>query len=450
MRVSLPTRGVLASLLALCCVGSTLNACGAFGATSVNVTVLASWLTSVSEGTNFQAVIEDYASAHGFTVTYKGIRAVPTVLEVETASGKPPDIVVLPSPATLAQYIDDPISQLVLLDRDSSLTSDTGQWLSRSDDPDHVYGVTIKTDLKSLVWYDPTATSVTPHDTWQDLLALSSDLRAAGEMTPWCIGVEDSSGSGWAGTDWVEDILLHQSGTTAYQQWATGQLAWTSPEVSAAWSAWGDLLAASGMATTEAARIILESQWSDANDALVGASETLKTCALEHQASFVPANLESVDKETSVAYFPFPQLDATASTSLGVETSVDVAGLFSDQPEAEQLLRYLASREGQEAWARQSRGQFHSPRTDLDREAVYGSTSELNRQIADQLAQTGQTRCLDASDYMPPAVSRAFSRAVLEFLAEPTASRLPDILAQLDEVRASIPADQWLSSPCSA
>jgi len=55
------------------------------------------------------------------------------------------------------------------------------------------------------------------------------------------MGFEDSSSSGWPGTDWIEDILLHQSGPKYYDQWVAGTLPWTSEQVVRAWQAFGEI-----------------------------------------------------------------------------------------------------------------------------------------------------------------------------------------------------------------
>jgi len=81
--------------------------------------------------------------------------------------------------------------------------------------------------------------------TFEELTALSRDI-AAGGATPWCMGVSAQSTSGWPGTDWIENILLHQSGLDVYQEWATGRLPWTSPQVRQAWTTWGQVVADPG------------------------------------------------------------------------------------------------------------------------------------------------------------------------------------------------------------
>lgn len=418
-------RGVGALLAVVTVLGS--GACGALGGARATVTVLASWGDGSAEAEQFRTVARAYADAHGFDIEYKGVREVNSVLRVELASGSPPDIAMPSSPAALAAYAES--GQLVRLDDD---TAEAGQLLRDARDPRHAYGVVLKTSLKSMVWRDA-ATAGAPPRTWDDLLALSRAAREA-KTTPWCLGMGSGAQSGWPGTDWVEDILLHQSGPAAYAAWSEGRLPWTSPEVTSAWTAWARLLGESGMADAAAARRALLTTWSDA---------VKQPCAMEHQASFARDVWRGAGRDP--AFFLFPPF---ADAAPGVVTGVDVAGLFTDQPQARDLLRYLASRAGQEAWVKEAGGGFFSPRTDLDRAAVYGPESGIERQIADRLA-TAPQRCVDASDFMPTTVADAFSAAVLEFLSDPEPARLTPLLRGLDQARASTTTG-WLASPCGA
>lgn len=70
----------------------------------------------------------------------------------------------------------------------------------------HYFAIIVKAALKSIIWYDPRklppralALLKSPHVTWGQLTGLTASL-AAGGTPPWCIGLEDSSSSGWPGT----------------------------------------------------------------------------------------------------------------------------------------------------------------------------------------------------------------------------------------------------------
>ena len=123
-----------------------------------------------------------------------------------------------------------------------------------------------------------------PHLTWAQLMRLTSGM-AAGGTTPWCMGLEDSSSSGWPGTDWIEDILLHRSGPQVYDQWVAGTLPWTSPLVVRAWQVFGQIANTPGQVRGGTEAELLTS-YGQAGQPLFGSPPG---CYLDHEASFITA-----------------------------------------------------------------------------------------------------------------------------------------------------------------
>jgi alpha-glucoside transport system substrate-binding protein len=98
---------------------------------------------------------------------------------------------------------------------------------------DRMAGVWHKSNIKSLVWYPKKAFDRAGYEvpqSWEDLMKLSDQIVADGR-TPWCIGIESGATSGWAGTDWVEDILLRTAPPETYDAWVAGDLPFDSPEI---------------------------------------------------------------------------------------------------------------------------------------------------------------------------------------------------------------------------
>ncbi len=52
--------------------------------------------------------------------------------------------------------------------------------------------------------------------------------------------------TGWAATDWVEDVVLHQAGPDAYDRWIAGTLAWDDPTIREALTTVDELVVAAG------------------------------------------------------------------------------------------------------------------------------------------------------------------------------------------------------------
>jgi len=284
----------------------------------------------------------------------------------------------------------------------------------------------VKADLKSIVWFNAKTPPNPDPTSWQGLLDYTAKVRPA-----WCLGMEAFSTSGWPGTDWVEDILLHQSGPDVYQQWASGALPWTSDPVRAAWTTWGQLLATQGTPGMRSAALL--TYFGDAGKQMFTKNPG---CFLEHQGSFATG---SYPKGADYDFFPFPTI---GSVPKAWEVSVNLAGLFTDNPLARDFMSYLAGARAQAVWPAQQDSSAFSVNQQVLAASVYkGPVSPRIAQVlasAHTCAWTPRTSCRRMSD--------AFSRAVLEFLGDP--DRLGDILSGLDHVRSSLADRPKLSEAC--
>jgi alpha-glucoside transport system substrate-binding protein len=418
-------RAVALAAVALLISGSA--ACA--GGDRAVVTVLASW--TGGEGEAFRQVLDRFTDRTGIRVDFQGTRALNQVLTAEVQKGTPPDIAVLPSPGDLASYVRRsavrPLDDVIDTGAEQSHSP---QWLRLERMDDARYAVAVKTSLKSLIWYDPRRVPGLSGDappTWDDLVRLSERL-STGDGAAWCMGMGSTPVSGWPGTDWIEDLVLHRAGTAVYQRWAAGQVAWTAPEIRQAWTAWSQVALRPGLTGGG----VLFTEFGDASRAMY---TDPPGCFLHHQASFVVGDGRGADLD----FVPFPSGNPRAW-----EVSADLAALFTGKPEARELMRFLATDEAQSIWPTVSRGSVFSANGGVD-PAIYDNP--VSRRIAQTL--TGQAAlCFDASDLMPGAMTNAFYRAVLEYLQSP--DRLDAILTQLDQVRTAIPATDWLNVPCGA
>ncbi|WP_424187078.1 ABC transporter substrate-binding protein [Actinokineospora sp. G85] len=415
-----------------------LSGC-AGGAEQDVVTVLGPW--TGSEEVAFRRVLDDFQATTGFTARYEGTRAQNQVLRGDLQQGAPPDVAVLSNPAELARYAHS--GELRPLDTvlgAEATTAYSPQWLRLQRlGTGSVYAVAVKADLKSMVWYDPRVVARPEPSTWDELVSTSRALTAAGR-TPWCLGMGAPPNSGFPGTDWVEDILLHTAGPRAYRDWAAGGLAWTDPAVRAAWQRWGDLVLPPGAVRGGAAAALLTT-FADAGQAMVADPPG---CAMDHLGSFAINGYAdarrdggSARPDTDFDFFPFPGAGDRGPS----EVAADLAGMFRDTPGARALMAYLASERGQRVWP--SDGTTFSVHQRLVDQDLY--RTDVGRRIARTLAR-GAELCFDASDLMPSAMSSAFYQAVLEYLAHP--DRLDTLLAELDRVRAGVDPRHWLDLPC--
>ena len=420
------THRPLWTLLALVAVLLGSAACSASG--QGRVTVLASWTGAEEE--DFRKVLTAFTAKTGIDFDYRGTRAVDQVLASDVQRGTPPDVAVLPNPGSLAGYAHQgkikPLGEVL-----GEQPAGSWQTLEKVGTPQQ-YGVAVKADLKSAVWYAVANLPGPKPATWAELLALSGKLTADGR-TPWCLGLGAPPTSGWPGTDWIEDILLHSAGPEFYRGWAAGKVAWTAPEIRKAWTDWGDLITPPGAVRGGAAAALLTT-FGDAGRPLF---TTPSGCLLEHQASFTMGGYRRLHREPGrdFDFFRFPGPEVS-------EVSADLAGMFNDTPQARELMKFLASDEAQRIWPEIHRGSVFSVNKTVS--AVYDD--RVSRRVAAILTSSRQPLCFDASDLMPATMTGAFYRAVLEYVNNP--GRLPDLLTQLETVRRSVPKGDWLDVPC--
>jgi hypothetical protein len=103
-----------------------------------------------------------------------------------------------------------------------------------------------QTRVKSLVWYRPDVFE--EHD-WAipDTLAGLHELVdeiAGSDVAPWCLTIESGSSTGWAASDWIEDLMLRRAGPDTYEQWMLGALPFTDESVREAVAEFDDLVLA--------------------------------------------------------------------------------------------------------------------------------------------------------------------------------------------------------------
>ena len=274
---------------------------------------------------------------------YKGSASWETDIQIQLEAGSNPDISVFPQPGNLRDAVNDghvqPIPDEIISSASEFWTDDALGFVNFDDTQ---YGLPNKSDLKSLVWYQPARFEAAGYpipETLDDLWALADTMIADGN-TPWCVGIESGPATGWAFTDWVEDIMLRTTTPENYDAWVAGDLLFSSPEVSGAmdaileqWNKEGAVFAAGGSIATTA--------FQANGEPLVNGD-----CFMHRQASFFSAFFpegtpvaDGTEGAVDVFYFPSNTDDRPV---LGAGTFV---GAFNDRPEVWQVMEYFASPE---------------------------------------------------------------------------------------------------------
>ena len=195
--------------------------------------------SSDAEAGSHQAALDIFAAQNGMTISYTGERSFSDLINAQAAGGNPPDIAVFPQPGKIADFAREgwllPIPDDVL----ETMNANIGAAWNAFGNVDGVqYAIPTKADLKSLVWYRPADFSANGYavpTTWGELKTLSQQMIDDGNV-PWCIGIESGGATGWAFTDWVEDLTLRYQGADFYDEWVAHTIPFNTPEMNGIWT----------------------------------------------------------------------------------------------------------------------------------------------------------------------------------------------------------------------
>ncbi len=193
----------------------------------------------------FRASMEPFEERTGIDVVYTGTGDFASELVDRIQGGDPPDIAMFPQPGLLDQLAEEgyvlPVPRALAEEAADSYRAALRDIFG---EPAEVSGVLYQVNVKSLVWFPPRVFAAQGYrvpKTWDELLELTDTMIDDG-FTPWCLGAEAFSASGWPATDWIEDIVLRTAGPEVYDAWVAGEVPFSDPAIAAAYAQFGDLL----------------------------------------------------------------------------------------------------------------------------------------------------------------------------------------------------------------
>ena len=206
------------------------------------ISILAVWADAEQE--TFEAVIQPWVDRTGVTVNYESTRDINATLTTRIEGGNPPDVAGLPGPGAMATFARS--GDLLSLENVIDTTAMAEEWneglIADGSVDDHLVGIFIKVSPKGFIWYNPERFTEKSYEVPTDsagMDALVEQIKTDG-ATPWGIALGSPAGSeGWPGTDWIEDLVIRQSGPEIYDAWWQGTQTWSSPEIKEAWQAFG-------------------------------------------------------------------------------------------------------------------------------------------------------------------------------------------------------------------
>jgi alpha-glucoside transport system substrate-binding protein len=371
----------------------------------------------------------EWEEENDIDIQYEGSKEFEAQIAVRAQGGTPPDLAIFPQPGLLA----DMASRDLVLPAPEGVAANVSEywsedWAGYGTVDDTLYGAPLMASVKGWVWYSPSQFAENgwevPTD-WQGLMDLTAQMQADTGEPPWCIGFNSDAATGWPGTDWVEDIVLRQSGTEVYDQWVANEVEFTAPEIKSAFEQFGKIAlnpdyvnAGFGGIDT----IVTTPFGTDPAAALADGS-----CSLHHQASFfdgflVDAGVEVGEDGDIWAFLtpPFTEGGEAAVTGGG-----EIVAAFDDSEATVKVQEYLSSPE----WAnsRVSLGGVISANKGLD---PASASSPILQEAISILQDDSTTFRFDASDLMPGAVGAGtFFKGMVDYV---NGTDLDTVLQQIE------------------
>ena len=394
---SAPASSAAASVAAGC---EDYAAYGTFD--GAQVTVFTSILPP--EQQKFETAWAQFEQCTGIDIVYEGSDQFEAQLPTRIAGGNAPDIAFIPQPGLLAKLVQagGPVAapEGVVANVDQYWNP---AWKAYGTVDGTFYAAPLGSNMKSFVWYSPKKFAewgITVPTTWDELWAASDKIAAAG-VKPWCGGIESGGATGWPSTDWLEQIVLRQSGGEVYDKWVSHEILFNSPEITkamdtlAGWmknpdyvnGGFGDVKTIATTAFQDAGGPILEGK-----------------CAMLQQASFYANFWENFKPGTTIAEdgdvfaFYLPAIDDAVAPNPVVGGGEFVTA-FADRPEVQAAQTFLSSAEF--ATAKVKEGTWVSANSGVPLDAYANPIDKLSAQY---LTDPAGTFRFDASDLMPAAV----------------------------------------------
>jgi alpha-glucoside transport system substrate-binding protein len=357
------------------------------------------------------ASLNDTLQAFGETVNinveYTGDADWEANINTQVEGGNPPSISFFPQPGKLADFAREGFIVPVGEEVDATIDANWGEGFQQYGNVDGTqYGVPAKTDLKSLVWFQPARFEEAGYavpETFEEFTALVEEITAAGDGKPLCVGIESGQATGWTYTDWVEDMVLRLHGGDVYDQWVSNEIPFDDPQIVEAMEAVVNLWTEDNVFA--AGGTITATNFADNGQPLVDGQ-----CWMHRQANFFaglfPEGTVFADETNpdAVDVFYFPDINGDRP----VLTAGIYAAAFNEDPATMAVMNYIATSDY--AAARQANQKeflgggdvlsgYLSAAQNQD-ESVYGPLEQSFLEILN----TSDVARFDASDLMPADV----------------------------------------------
>lgn len=416
---------VLAALLFVACSDDDGDGDGVVVIGSVDV--LGIW--GEEELLSFEAMVALWEAATGGSMSFVGTREITAQLNTRVAGGNPPDVAVPAEVGLFQQFARAgelvPLSSCAGLE-DTIRNNYPPGFIELGTVDGELYGFFMKADTKATIWYNPNFfsengyASLTASSSFQDLIDLSDEILAGG-TPPWSNGQFANGGSGFPGTDTIQQILLNEAGGDVYDGVIDGSVPFTDPQMKDAWEKFGLLALSEGYTVQGGAEGI---NATDFKDATFPPFEDPPTAAMNHLggfgSGFIAEQFTDAVAGDDYNFFPWPGGAVTGGAT--------VVYAFNASDTTCSFLSHLASAEAQQVWV--DRGGFTSVNTQISLDSY---PDPVARAQAEQLTQADVFR-FDLDDAIGGDLQNpGFFTGVQDYLANP--DDLDDILEGIEAAR---------------
>ena len=378
------------------------------------------------EADRLEAAWADFEAETGIDIKHEGSATFEDDIKLRVEGGDSPDLAFVPQPGLLATLVSGgKVVPLTNLQADVE-ANDIAGWVGFGSVDGKFYAPPFGANIKSLVWYGPTAFKDAGYEiptTWQAMLDLSQQIVDNGG-TPWCVGAESGGATGWVLTDWVEDFVLRTAGPEVYDKWVAHEIPFNDPAIVAAVDAVGTIVKNDDF-VVGGAQSIPSTSFGESPLGLLDGS-----CFMHRQANFIgnqfpEGTTKGPDGQVNAFYLPVVN-EGDPKVMLG---GGELITAFSDKPEVEFVAKYLTGAEY--ANNRLAGGNWLTPNKKADISLV---TDPLEQTFAQLLADSDVFR-FDGSDLMPgPVGAGSFWSEMVEWVVGNKSTQ-----EALDNIEASWP-----------
>ena len=350
-----------------------------------------------TDGVKLAEGLKLFEEATGITVNYIGNKEFEATISVRVEAGDAPDIADFPQPGKAAQYVaSGDVVDVTTFMTDEWLSQQYNQsWRDMATIDGVEAGVFHRFNGKSLVWYpkdDFDAAGYEIPTTWDAMIDLMDQIVADGD-TPWCIGIESGAATGWAATDWTEEMMLRTTSLENYDAWVAGDLKFDSPEVKKAIETWSDIWFNDDYVYGGRDSIV-STYFGDSPAPMF---EDPPKCWMHKQGNFITGFFpEGSEAGVDYGFFYLPPVDDAYGKPFLV--AGDVMVMFNDRPEVRALMEYFTTPESASGFL-EAGGALAAHQTATS--DMYGV--ELEAGIAELVSEATSFR-FDGSDLMPGEV----------------------------------------------